>query len=182
VSVSAVTEQLAPEIPVVAPHLLLGGELVARAQLAGPRVVVTFRSPYELFVAVDGVPVMPRPRPEHRRALMFASRRLPALYAALGETEALILIQGPGPSFTAVDLFDRASGRYLCHERLLTRSERLEMARPTFVPLGALSHEGELLRLLETLPAVGRRLELRSQDETYLLARAVVDVGARVTR
>ncbi|MFH1807787.1 MAG: hypothetical protein ABIJ09_03525 [Pseudomonadota bacterium] len=179
---SQVLEQLAPAISEVSPVELLGCELVARAHLEGKRIVVTFRSPYELFVAMDGIAVMPRPRPEQRRALAFASRRLPSLYTALGETEALVLIEEQDHRFTAVDLFDRAAGRYLSHEHLLTRTERLELQRPTFVALGAPSHEGELRHLVESLPIVGPRVELRSQDEGYLLARAVVDVSVRVTR
>ncbi len=176
------TDSLAPPLADAPLAELVGGELVARPLLEGRRLIVAFRSPYELSLSVDGIAVLPRPAPADRRALIYATRRLPALFAALEERLALVLIEQAGARYTAVDLFDREAGCYASHDRLLRSTERLEIPQPTFAFLGCPRHEGELRRLLEQSRGLGERLELSRQEDDRVVCRSLVTPSRAITR
>ena len=178
---TTLADSLAPELAVSEVSALMGGELIARPHLSGSRVLLGFASPYELLVTVDGSAIPPHPDASQRQLLIASWRRIPALYASLAESCALVGVQTAG-TLVICDLYDREKQHYLTHEAMLSRCERLQLPRPSKVHLGQPSSERELRRLLESHRALGSEIELRQEEDGVLRRWAMVNLHSDATR
>lgn len=151
---------------------LVGGDLVATPAPHGRRLVVAFCGPYELQLVVDDQLVGRHPRGLDRRALIFVSRRLPALFASLEQTFSLVLDELRPGHYAAVDLYHREEGCYLAHGELLNRIARLELHPAPFAAVEPPRAAAELARTLGRLGALGDTLEVRREEDGIVVARA----------
>ena len=161
---------------------LMGGDLVATPLPLGRRMVVSFQSPYELHLSIDGRAVLHRPLRQDLRALIYVTRRVPVLYAALGVEKALVLDEMAPGCYAAGDIYHIENNEYLDHEGLLQQVARLEVTAAPFAYIGTPSHEGELRRLLEALTAMGDALEIRREKGGKTVQRAVFYRGVEGAR
>jgi hypothetical protein len=167
---------------------LLEGEVVALPVPAGARVTLRFPSAFELYLTRDGRRITDDDGPAARELLLWASRRLPSLWRALGEDIVLLAAQSDG-AVVVTDLVhvERvldprddepvARAEFLDHGALRERLEPCGLALARFSLLGALGTKAELERRVRAAWAPGTLVEVRIEDDGVIVSRRRLRVG-----
>lgn len=164
------------------------GEVVALPVPSGTRATLRFPSSFELVLTLGGRRITEDDGPAARDLLLWASRRLPALWRALGERTVLLATHAEG-AIVVTDLVDverdlDAAGdepvyrhTFLDHGALRERLEPCGVTLARFSLLGALGTKAELERRVRAAWAPGTLVEVRVEDDGTILSRRRLRVG-----
>lgn len=164
------------------------GEMVALPLPSGARVTLRFPSAFELMLALSGRRVTEDDSPAARDLLIWASRRLPALWRALGERTVLLATHSVGAMVVtdAAELerdLDVDDGepvyrkKFLDHGTLRERLDPCGVQLARFSLLGAVGTKAELERRVRASYAPGTLVEVRVEDEGRIVSRRRLRVG-----
>lgn len=151
-------------------------ELVVAPVPSGRDLTLRFASPFEVFVTLDGKRVTEHADPAERQVLVWAHRRLPALYRALEERVGLrAVLTDDGVIVT--DACELSSGTFLDHARLRQTLAGANVSLLPFAVLGPVATKAELKERLRGMYAVGTPVEVRGEEDGRVLGRRRVKVG-----
>lgn len=151
-------------------------ELLVAPVPAGRDVTLCFASPFELFLTLDGRRVTKHVDAAERRVLVWAHRRLPALYGALEERLGLRAML-TDEDVVVTDACELSSGSFLDHTRLRQLLSGAGVALPPLAVLGPLATRTELKERLRALYAVGTPVEVRAEEDGRVTSRRRLQVG-----
>ena len=187
-----------PEPPLDADDVPLpDGEAVALPIPTGAAMTLRFPSPFEPYIVLGGARIVDDISPEAREVLLWASRRLPALWRALEDRVALCAVfeqrsdhqrndrsesrgERPGAPIVVTDLVALERDEepvWFDHGLLRERLEAANVELARFSLLGALSTKAELERRVRATYAPGTLVEVRVEDGRRVVARRRVRVG-----
>lgn len=168
------------------------GEMVALPVPSGTRVALRFPSPFEQVLSYGGRRVTEDDSPAARDLLIWSSRRLPALWRALGERTVLLAAHHDGAIVVtdlvaverdrqaedeAADEVPRELATFLDHGALRERLEPCGVQLARFSLLGALGTKAELERRVRAAWAPGTLVEVRVEDDGRIISRRRLRVG-----
>lgn len=164
------------------------GEVVALPLPSGTRTTLRFPSPFELVLTLAGRRVTAADTPAARALLLWSSRRLPALWRALGERTVLLAAHAEGAivvtDLVALEVESHADddrpmtrARFLDHGELRERLEPCAVQLAHFSLLGAVGTKAELERRVRGNWAPGTQVEVRVEDEGHIVSRRRLRVG-----
>jgi hypothetical protein len=155
---------------------LSDGEAVALPEPVGASFVLRFPSPYELYLELEGRRVVEDDGPAARELLLWASRRLPALWRALEDRAAVrgVLLEG---RVVVIDLFDFGDQSFVDHGLLRERLEPAAVELGRFSLLGSIGTRAELVSRVRAIYAPGTIVEVRVEDGRRVVSRRRVRVG-----
>lgn len=164
------------------------GEAVALPLPTGTRTTLRFPSPFELVLTHGGRRVTNDDSPAARDLLLWSSRRLPALWRALGERTVLLAAHVDG-AVVVTDLVELepavdADGEpappravFLDHGALRERLEPSGVQLAQFSLLGVIGTKAELERRVRGSWAPGTPVEVRVEDVGRIVSRRRLRVG-----
>lgn len=155
---------------------LRGGEVAVFPVRQGVRVEVSFASPYEDVVLIDGERLTHNRSAQDIGVRIWVSRRLLALYQALGTTHGIVGAWGAQTLFVH-DVVDKADGAFADHREVQRRLASVKARLPPFAVLGEVSSLAELSSRTRALYAAGTQLEVRHEDAGVVFARRLFVVG-----
>lgn len=142
----------------------------------GRRVEVSFASPYEDVVLVDGERLTHHRSTQEMGVRIWVSRRLLALYQALGTTHGLVGAWAAQTLFVH-DVVDKEAQTFADHRELQRRLASVNARLPPFAVLGEVATLAELSSRTRALYAAGTQLEVRHEDGGIVFARRRFVVG-----
>ncbi len=164
------------------------GEVVALPLPSGTRTTLRFPSPFELVLTLAGRRITAADTPAARDLLLWSSRRLPALWRALGERTVLLAAYAEG-AVVVTDLVElevdtrgddeqpNTRALFLDHGALRERLEPCAVQLAHFSLLGAVGTKAELERRVRGNWAPGTQVEVRVEDEGRIVSRRRLRVG-----
>lgn len=170
-----------PSPPVPTPTLdddapLPESELLVAPVPSGHEVTLRFASPFEVFVTLDGRRVTEHTDPLERRVLIWAHRRLPALYRALEERLGLRAVL-TGDDVVVTDACELQDGAFFDHTRLRQTLSGTNVALLPLAVLGPVPSKAELKERLRAMYAVGTLVEVRGEEDGRVTSRRRLQVG-----
>jgi len=166
------------------------GEAVALPLPLGPAVTLRFPSHFEPYLSLDGKRVIDDGGPDARELLLWSSRRLAALWRALGERTGLRPVfvgGGADAQIVVTDIVAFSEQRYedepapepewYDHGLLRERLDAANVQLARFSLLGPLSTKAELEKRVRATYAPGTLVEVRVEDGRRVIARRRVRVG-----
>lgn len=172
---------LSPSVPTVsfeeeaAP--LGAGELLGFAVPLGREVSLRFASPFELFLTLDDRRVSEHDDASERQLMLWAHRRLPLLYRALGETLGLRAVL-TAEDVVVLDVIELASGVGHDHMRVRSLLSGVDVALTQVATLGSDLDVDALHDRLRAVYVTGTVVEVRREAAGQVLSRRRL----RVTR
>lgn len=185
---------LAGALPDLEPELddenapLPEGEVVALPLPTGTRTTARFPSPFELVLTLAGRRVTIDDSPAARELLLWSSRRLPALWRALGE-RSVLLAAHVDSAVVVTDLVELerdpnvdgdapvARAVFRDHGALRERLEPCNVQLAQFSLLGTVGTKAELERRVRSSWAPGTQVEVRVEDDGRIVSRRRLRVG-----
>jgi hypothetical protein len=159
------------------------GEVVALPVPTGRAWQLSFPSPFETYLLLDGRRVRVDEGPDTRALLVWVSRRIPALWRALeerrvvlgtfvdGEVHALDVCEPGDPN-------DEGSiTRFLDHGAVRATLEPAGTKTAAFSLLGSLGTRADIERRARATYAPGTRIEVRVEDAGRVVSRREMRVG-----
>lgn len=158
------------------PDALAPGDCVAFPAPTGPAFELSFGSPFESFLRLEGDRVLEHRDPQREALLLWQGRHLPGLYRLLEHRRGLrgSLVEG---RVVVTDLYDFAEDAFVDHVRMRQWLAPLPLLMPAFALLGPLSTRVERRQRLRSLFALGTRVELRSEEGGQVRSRLRLVVG-----
>ncbi len=164
------------------------GEVVALPLPSGTRTMLRFPSAFELVLTHAGRRVTAADTPAARDLLLWSSRRLAALWRALGERTVLLASYAEGAVVVtdvvalahearADDEPPATRATFLDHGALRERLEPCAVQLAHFSLLGAVATKAELERRVRASWAPGTLVEVRVEDEGRIVSRRRLRVG-----
>jgi hypothetical protein len=153
------------------------GEVVALPLPSGRPFQLSFPSPYEPYLLLDGRRVRQDEGPDTRALLIWSARRTPALWRALEEQRVLLgtLVDGEA---LAHDVCEREEPHaFDDHASLRARLEPAGQKMPAFSLLGPLATRTDIERRARAIYAPGTHIELRVEDGGHVISRRRMKVG-----
>lgn len=152
------------------------GDLVAAPVPSGAPLTLRFASAYEPWLSLAGRRVVEERGPEQQTALLWLSRRLPALYRALDLNRGLRARLSDG-AVVVTDLVSLDDDSTADHGTMQTILEGAQVKMPAFAVLGASVSRHELAGRVRGLYAAGTPLEIRIEDQGRVVSRRRLRVG-----
>jgi hypothetical protein len=153
------------------------GEIVALPLPSGRPFQLSFPSPHEVFLLLDGRRVRHDEGPDTRALLIWSARRSPALWRALEEQRVLLgtLVDGEALAHDVCDREDPPT--FDDHSSLRARLEPAGQKMAAFSLLGPLATKADIERRVRTIYAPGTHIELRVEDGGRVVSRRRMRVG-----
>ncbi|MFZ9885934.1 MAG: hypothetical protein ACO3JL_00420 [Myxococcota bacterium] len=146
------------------------GELLGFAVPQGRAVTLRFPSAFELFLTLDDRRVTDHDDASERQLMLWAHRRLPLLYRALGETLGLRAVLTP-EDVVVVDVVVLANGESYDHMRVRSLLSGVDVALTPVATLGSDLELDALHERLRSLYVTGTVVEVRREGNGQVLSR-----------
>lgn len=153
------------------------GEVVVLPLPVGRPLQLSFPSPYEPYLLLDGRRVRLDEGPDTRALLIWSSRRTAPLWRALEEGRALLgtLVDGEVLAHDVCVLEETPV--FEDHTSLRARLEPASQQVAPFSLLGSLGTRADIDRRVRALYAPGTRIEVRVEDGGRVVSRRHTKVG-----
>lgn len=156
------------------------GDIVVMPVPIGTPLTLTFASPYEPWLVLGTSRVLEDRSADSRTALLWLSRRLPALYRALDQMRGLrgVLHEGMVTVTDCVVLDSTATdGAFVDHGTLQSLFDSARISLPPFAVITDLGGRFDLSARARTMYASGTPVEVRIEDQGRVVGRRRLRVG-----